>query len=354
MKPWRRWLATGLASVFLALTFVNASWLAPRPNGSVKLIAHRGVYQAYDHAGLENDTCTATRIEPPYHSYLENTVPSLRRAKAMGAAMVELDIAPTSDGHLVVFHDWTLDCRTDGTGDTRTHTLADIKALDVGYGYTADGGNTFPFRGTGVGMIPTLEEYLREADRKPLVFNFKSRNSAEADMLAAALEAAGRDVAALGDSFYGGPEDGPVARMREIYPGAWVFSREGATACSKAYAIQGWFGFTPEACRNGTLIVPVDYQWAFAGWPNRTIARMEAVGARILMVGPQRAEGRPLGIDLPEQLGEVPASFNGYLWVDDLWTVSPALFPSIDRRTAEERARTQSAMERRRQRRNGS
>jgi glycerophosphoryl diester phosphodiesterase len=347
----RRWLLRlgfGLAAVFLVLTVVNASWLAPAPRGHVKLIAHRGVYQPYDHRGLENDTCTATRIEQPYHPYLENTLPSLRRAKALGAAMVELDVAPTSDGHLVVFHDWTLDCRTDGTGDTRDHTLAEIRALDAGYGYPADGGRTFPFRGHGVGMIPTLEEFLQEAGRKPLFFNFKSPDPAEADMLAAALAAAGRDPEALGDGFYGGLEQGPVARIREIFPDAWVFSRESATACSKAYALQGWFGLTPEACRNGTLIVPLDYQWAFAGWPNRTIARMEAVGARILMVGPQRAGDRPLGLDLPEQLGEVPASFNGHLWVDDLWTVAPALFPSLDRRTAEEQIRAERALERRR------
>jgi glycerophosphoryl diester phosphodiesterase len=337
-----------LAVAFLVLTVVNASWLAPAPKGHVKLIAHRGVYQAFDHRGLANDTCTATRIEPPYHRYLENTLPSLRMARALGAAMVELDVAPTSDGRLVVFHDWTLDCSTDGHGDTRDHTLAEIEALDAGYGYSADGGKTFPFRGKGVGMIPTLEEYLREAGTKPLLFNFKSANPAEADKLAAALKAAARDVEGIGDGFYGGPEVGPVARIRQIYPRAWVFSKERAKACSKAYAIEGWFGITPSACRNGTLIVPLDYQWAFPGWPNRAIARMEAVGAHVLMIGPQRGEGNPAGLDLPEQLGEVPASFNGYLFVDDIWNVTPSLYPSLDRRTAEQQEAADKALARRR------
>ena len=40
-----------------------------------------------------------------------------------------------------------------------------------------------------------------------------------------------------------------------------------------------------------------------------------------------------MGLTLPEQLGEIPASFNGYVWVDDIWTVGPALRPGRDFRT---------------------
>jgi glycerophosphoryl diester phosphodiesterase len=348
VKRWLLWIGALIAVAFLALTFIDASWLAPEPTGRVKLIAHRGVYQAFDHRGLANDSCTATRIEPPYQPFLENTLASLQRANALGAAMVELDFAPTKDGHIVVFHDWTLDCRTDGHGLVRDHTLAQIKALDAGYGYTADGGKTFPFRGKAVGMIPTLEEFLRVAGERPLLFNFKSGDPAEADRLASALKAAGRDPEAVGDGFYGGPEAGPVARIRQLYPKAWVFSKERAEACSKAYAIEGWFGVTPAACHNGTLFVPLDYQWAFAGWPKRAIARMAAVRAHVLMLGPQRGHGRPAGVDLPEQLGDVPASFNGYLFVDDIWNVAPALYPSLDGRGAEQQAAAERGLARRR------
>jgi hypothetical protein len=70
----------------------------------------------------------------------------------------EIAVHPTADGHFVVFHDWTLECRTDGYGVTRQHTLTELKALDAGYGYTADGGKTFPIRGKGVGLIPSLDE----------------------------------------------------------------------------------------------------------------------------------------------------------------------------------------------------
>ena len=48
--------------------------------------------------------------------------------------MVELDFAETADGAFAVFHDWTLDCRSEGTGGLRARTLADLQRLDIGHG----------------------------------------------------------------------------------------------------------------------------------------------------------------------------------------------------------------------------
>lgn len=342
-------IALILALAFLALTFVNASWIAPTPRGYPKLIAHRGAYQLYSTAGMTRDSCTATKIYPPTHPYLENTLGGMAEARRLGAQMIEVDIAPTADGKLAVFHDWTLDCRTNGTGEVRKATMAQLKALDAGHGYTADGGKTFPFRGKGVGLIPELSEVLAAFPDKALLFNFKSKDPAEADLLVAALKAAGRDSVKLGDGFYGSAEDGPVARMRDLLPQGWVFSKDSVKACTKAYALQGWLGLTPDACRGGTLMIPLNYQFAYAGWPNRLIQRMEAVGARVIVIGPQDDADRPMGLDLPEQLGEVPASFNGYVWVDDIYTVGPALRPAYNKRNPVAEAELAAELERRRQ-----
>lgn len=347
-KVWLKRIAFILALAFLALTVINASWLAPSPTGYIKLIAHRGAYQQFDHTGINNQTCTASRIEVPVHDYLENTLSSLSVAQRMGAQMIEVDVAPTKDGRIALFHDWTLDCRTEGTGETRAKTLAELKALDAGHGYSADGGKTFPFRGTGRGQIPALEEALALLPNKPLLYNFKSRDPAEADLLAAALKAAGRDVEGIGDSFYGDPA--PIARIAAHFPKAWAFSKQGVTACTKAYLLQGWLGLTPEACRGGTLMVPLNYQWAFAGWPNRLQARMAAVGARVIVMGPY-GDDRPMGLDLPEQIGEVPASFTGYVWVEDIWSIGPALRPAYNKRNPREEAELAKALEARRARR---
>lgn len=346
MTRWLRYLAFALAVAFLVLTIAHASWLAPEPKGAVKLIAHRGIHQLHDHAGVSRDTCIANRIEPPAHDYLENTARSIARAAKFGAHVIEIDVVPTADGQIAVFHDWTVDCRTDGTGEVRDLTMAELKALDAGYGYTADGGQTFPFRGEGVGAIPTLEEAIEAAGRARLLYNFKSKDPAEADLLAAALQAAGRDPEAANDAFYG--DTANVARIREHYPNAWAFSIKEAEACTRAYLLSGWFGIVPEACEGGTLMIPLDRQWLFAGWPNRLIARMEEAGAHVVIVGP-REEGRPAGLDLPEQLGEIPASFNGYAWVEDSFTVVPALINRFDNRSQAEIDAAQTSLERRRE-----
>ena len=81
-------------------------------------------------------------------------------ASRMGGDLIEMDVAPTADGRIAIFHDWTFDCKTDGHGDVRARTLAELQALDVGYGYTADGGKSFPLRGLGKDRIPSLEEAL--------------------------------------------------------------------------------------------------------------------------------------------------------------------------------------------------
>ena len=133
----RRTIRTVSALGVLLATFIywnNAAWLADAPAGKPVLLAHRGLAQTFDLDGVTGDTCTATRIHAPEHHYLENTLASMEAAFRAGADIVEFDIHPTTDGRFAVFHDWTLDCRSDGTGVTREHTLSQLKALDVGYG----------------------------------------------------------------------------------------------------------------------------------------------------------------------------------------------------------------------------
>jgi glycerophosphoryl diester phosphodiesterase len=242
--------------------------------------------------------------------------------------MVEIDIAPTADGRIAVFHDWTVDCRTQGKGETRAKTLAELQALDPGYGYTADGGKSFPLRGKRKDRIPSLQGALAALPNTPILFNFKSNDPKEADKLAAALTAAERDVVARRDAFYGA--SGPIERIKQLYPKAWAWTKEGAKACTKDYLLYGWTSIVPESCRDGTLFVPLNYQWAFWGWPNRLIQRMDKVGARVIVIGPYGNGENGTGLALPEQLGEIPSTFSGYVWVEDIWTVGPALRPGRD------------------------
>jgi glycerophosphoryl diester phosphodiesterase len=91
----------------------------------------------------------------------ENTAHAFRQAAALGVDVLEMDLHGTSDGALVVIHDATVDRTTNGAGAVKALTLAELKKLDAGYRWTADGGRTFPFRGKGI-TVPTLREVLEE------------------------------------------------------------------------------------------------------------------------------------------------------------------------------------------------
>lgn len=325
MKKKLLWTLGTIWMVLVVVFLLNSSRWAPEPNDAFKMIAHRGVHHVFDPTDIGRDDCTATRLlaGQEEQEIFENTIHSIRAAVTKQADMVEVDVAPTKDGKMVLFHDWTVDCRTDGKGDTRDLTLSQLKKLDVGYGYSADGGKTFPWRGKGIGKIPTVEEALASETYKPFLFNFKSDDPKEADQLFAILKAAGRDSLTEGDGFYGA--DAPVQRMKALIPGIWAWSKQSVKACATDYAWMGWFGITPDSCIDSTLIVPLDYQWAIAGWPNRTTARMEKVGARTMVIGPMNPNEATRGLTYGDQLGDIPTNFNGYVMVEDISKVGPAL-----------------------------
>ena len=68
----------------------------------------------------------------------ENTLSSFYLGFLQGANGVETDVQRTKDGHLVLFHDDTVDRVTDGSGKLCDFTLAELKALKV-YGNSTAG-----------------------------------------------------------------------------------------------------------------------------------------------------------------------------------------------------------------------
>lgn len=103
----------------------------------------------------------------------ENTVPAIRHGVEVGSQAIEIDLHASSDGHLVVIHDPTVDRTTDGHGAVEDRTLAELRALDAGYRFTTDDGESFPFRGRGV-RIPSLDEALEAIGDLPVVLEVKS------------------------------------------------------------------------------------------------------------------------------------------------------------------------------------
>ena len=86
-----------------------------------------------------------------------DTMFAFEQAVGLGVDVLEMDLHITRDGVLVLSHDETVDRTTNGIGEIEEMILDELKALDAGYDWSADGGGTFPYRGQGI-SIPTLEE----------------------------------------------------------------------------------------------------------------------------------------------------------------------------------------------------
>lgn len=313
---------SGAAALLAAALFLlNSDALAPPVSGPPALLAHRGVAQRFDETGLRNDTCTAARMLPPRHGFLENTLPSIAASFAAGADVVEIDVHPTTDGQFAVFHDWTLDCRTEGRGPTRSHAMADLRKLDVGYGYTADGGRSFPFRGKGVGLMPSLDEVLAAFPERRFVINVKSRDPAEGRLLAARL-AQLTPAQRARMTVYGGDE--PVAEVRRALADVRTASRGSLKSCLLRYLALGWSGHVPEPCRRSMVLVPVNATPLFWGWPNRFLRRMQEADSEVFVVGPYTG-GFTTGIDTPEDLARLPAGYAGGIWTNEIEQLGTAL-----------------------------
>lgn len=316
-------LAVGIlaALVYLNNTSLFSDPVAERPY----LIAHRGVAQGFHKEGLTGQTCTAARMTPPEHEYLENTLPSMRAAFAFGADALEFDVHKTVDGRFAVFHDWTVDCRTEGSGVTGEQTLAELQRLDVGYGYTADGGKTFPFRGRGVGMMPSLEQVLAAFPDRDFVIDVKRGDAEEGRLLAERLIAANHG----GELMFVGRASA-VEAIRERLPEARTMTRPRVKRCLKGYLALGWTGHVPSACERGLLTVPANVAPWLWGWPDRLMQRMERAGTRVVVIGDYHGEGYSQGFDDPGRFRELIDDYRGGIWTDRIDLLGPVSLEGTD------------------------
>lgn len=121
----KSWLARlSVAGVLIAVCSSQSITGSGATRAAIAVIAHRGEHL----------------------SHVENTLPAFQSAIDAGADYFECDVRTTSDGHLVLMHDGTVDRTTNGKGKLGDLTLDQIRAVDA--------------RGS---RVPTFEEALELA-----------------------------------------------------------------------------------------------------------------------------------------------------------------------------------------------
>lgn len=282
-------------------------------NNKARFLAHRAVHQTYSKNNLGKFGCTADRVIKTDHSFIENTLDSISEAFSYGAEIVEIDIHPTTDGQFAVFHDWTLECRTNGEGDTRSHSMAYLKSLDISYNYTFDSGKTYPFRSKGIGKMPSLTEVLDTFPNQKFLINFKSGDPNEGMLVNQFLSNRNEDdVSRLW--FYGGTE--PTTKLLSIRPELKGFTKPSVKRCAIQYSLISWTGYIPKSCRNTLLAIPKDYAAYFWGWPNVLVDRMKSVNSDVILFDFE--DGHTDGIDDPKEIQTFTKRYRGLIWTDKI------------------------------------
>ncbi|MHA1909232.1 MAG: glycerophosphodiester phosphodiesterase [Candidatus Thorarchaeota archaeon] len=125
----------------------------------------------------------------------ENTLQSFESAIQLGADMFELDLQESSDGHLVIIHDYHVERISDHKGMVSNLSLKELQSIDLGNG----------------AFIPTLEEVLDA---------FKGRIGINIDIKVLGIESKILDMVAdrdmMNDVIFSSFFYGILAELKEI------------------------------------------------------------------------------------------------------------------------------------------
>jgi len=164
----------------------------------------------------------------------ENTFVAFDRAVELGCDALETDVHLTRDGVVVVFHDDETDRLTGAAGTIEERTLPEVRALDAAYGFSPDGGRTFPLRGLGV-KVPTLAETLARYPALRLNVDAKSEDPALVEALVREVKAARAVERVCLGSFF----DAQAVRLGALLPEVARYLPQHAATCHVLAAKSG-------------------------------------------------------------------------------------------------------------------
>ncbi len=265
-----------LAAIFFGFTLIHASWLADKPTGKPKLIADHAVDPVRDTAG-----CIASANAGYGTVAVGPDIGALQGAVGAKADAIRITTEVT-DGALVLARQFESECAAD---------------------------NALPRAGVAEAA---------SAMTKPQLF-WQIKGADQAQMLLEQLPSAASERSVfIGD-------DTAVSAIRRVQPKAWAFSVAGARGCASDYRLSGLWGSVPVSCQNGSMLLTLDdLGYSLWGWPNRFLARMQAANVRVI-IAEDVVDGQIKGLSDVNQYGDIADSYNGYIWVDNIQDLGPAL-----------------------------
>lgn len=263
-----------LTALFFAFTLLHASWLADAPKGGPKLVADKGVTPV-----LGSDGCVSAANAGYGAVAVGPDLAALQLAAGAEADAVHIPIE-TSDGKLVPVRQFESRCAAD---------LAQPR--------------------------PDVAATAYSLSRPELFWQFNGADTTKS--LLAALPASDRRHILIGD-------EAAVAAAKAERPAMRAFTVATARKCAADYR-RSLLGSVPESCANGVILLTLDeLGFTLWGWPNRFLERM-AKAKTTIIIAQDVVDGKIKGLTDVRQYGEIASGFNGYVWVDKIDELGPAL-----------------------------
>lgn len=191
--------------------------------------------------------------------YPENTLPAFQAAIDAGVPYLELDVWATADGHVVAHHDETLLRLCGDLRRVSDVTLAELKGMDAGFGFSPDGLSR-PCCGQGI-TVPTLTEVFETFPTAFCNIEVKQESPAIEARVLASIEAAGATDRVL----LAAEQDAIMQRLRSLsgpIPTSFSFGELAAffgwlqKGCQGDYRPPGVALQIPERWQGQTLVTP--------------------------------------------------------------------------------------------------
>lgn len=134
----------------------------------------------------------------------ENTIAAFSRGVDAGAGFIETDLQLSRDARLVAIHDETLDRTTNAHGLVSAKSLQELKQLDAGSWFSANGRSSKSSESFAGQRIPTLDEVLAFGRQHDIGVYLELKTPAVSGAehtLVGALRASGEIVRAIVMSF---------------------------------------------------------------------------------------------------------------------------------------------------------
>ena len=268
-----------LAALFFGFSLFQASWLAEKPVGKPKLVADHAVNPVRDSAG-----CVASANSGFGGTIVGSDVAALQAAAGSGANAILVTTIMTK-GVLRAAPQFDSSCAAD-----KARSLATVAEVQSGL---------------------TRPEIFWQVEGEAAV------QQLVASLPTPATDAAGQNVI-IGD-------DAAASSIRGLRLSHQILSIAKARQCASEYRLSGLWGNVPESCRNGTMLLTLDdLGFTLWGWPNRFLARMKGAHVR-LIIAEDVIDGQIKGLTDVKQYGDIARSYNGYIWVDNIDELGPAL-----------------------------